>query len=98
MEFWIQLLFMALGGMVPILFRALHHAGSKFDLRFFFVDNQFRFLVDYALILIAQVIIYFQPGFLESLRTYGLVVPVMASSAIGFGISWFAVKTIPTKD
>lgn len=93
--FWFQFIMMFLASLLPILFRALNHAGDRFSLIIFFTDNIYRFAVGLAIIIIVQVVVYFQPEFVEGLRTFGLAIPVAVSSVVGFGISYFLVKTIP---
>ena len=85
-----------LGAAIPIFIRAWNHAGNLFTLRIFIVDNGLRFGLLGAVLVIVNVIIYFQPEFLESLRSMGLVIPAVASAAIGLALSGLMIKTIPT--
>ncbi len=96
-DYFLQLLFMVLGAMLPILFRALYYAGSKFDLFYFIAHNRYRFYVEGLALVVLQSILFFEGReIIDALRAFGVIAPIFSSSVIGFGISWLTVKTIPT--
>lgn len=97
-NYFLQLTFMILGAILPILFRALHRAKSAFSLSKFFVENQIRFAIQLVILLIVQSLLFFEgQAIVKSLAVFGAAVPIGASSVIGFGISWLVIKTIPKK-
>lgn len=96
--YFLQLTFMILGAILPILFRALHRAKSAFSLSRFFIENQFRFYIEILILLIVQSLLFFEgQAIVKSLAVFGAAVPIGASSVIGFAISWLVIKTIPKK-
>ena len=92
MAYSIELLFMFLGSIAAILFRARYYAGSLFALRMFFTDNVARFIIIGLLVLTVQTVIFFQPSFLDGVREMGLVLPSAASSVIGIVISLAVIR------
>lgn len=96
-DYLLQLLFMVLGATLPILFRALYHAGSRFSLVTFLVENRIRFYIEFVAMLVIQTLLFFEgEAIIEALKSFGVIVPLFSSSALGFGISVLVIKTIPT--
>ena len=96
-DFTIQLIFMLLGSFLPILFRALNHAGNKFDLIYFLKHNRYRWFIGGIALLIIQSLLFFEgDGIIQGLKSFGVIIPILASSVIGFGVAWLVVKSIST--
>ena len=96
-DFTLQLIFMLLGFTLPILFRALNHAGTKFDLLYFLKDNVYRWGIGGIALVVIQTLLFFEgDGIIEGMKSFGVIVPILASSVIGFGVAWLVVKSIPT--
>jgi hypothetical protein len=97
-EFVVSFGLMIAGAIFRILWRARKHAGSGWELRVFFADNVFRWAILGSLVVFANLIVYFQPGFVEGLQGFGIPVPalLLGSAGIGLGLGEGVVRTIPT--
>jgi len=97
-EFLSSLGMMVAGAVFRILWRAVKHAGSQFELKIFFGDNVIRWAVLLAMITIANLIIYFQPDAVQAIQNFGIPLSALAlgSAGIGFALGEGVVRTIPT--
>ena len=93
----IQLIFMILGAILPILFRAQYYAGDCFQLWYFVRDNRYRWYLEALILVIIQSLLFFEgDGIIDALKIFGVIVPIISGSTIGLTVSYFIVKLIPT--